>query len=214
MVPVAQSINAGRSPECRDRIVAGEFQRPTCAECEAAFEIDNPFMYVDLPRGQWIGVFATDDESGWREYENEPQEALAVAKAAPAGELVTGNPRVRCVFGLSALREKLILDDHGLDDVSVEVLKFCLVTMAEPGSKPLIAEGRTLRLVDLTNTHFEMISAAEGTDDGALVLSVSREVYDDIVSAAEHWLKLRQFLTTGPYVDAGRVFLGGSRRIS
>src|SRR4051812_5021818 len=100
ILAVAHSINAGRSSEYRDRILAGEFQRPTCTQCAAAFEIGNPFIYVDLPRGQWFGVFSGDDEPGWREIEEAPQRALDVARHAPAGEGIVGNARVRCVFGL------------------------------------------------------------------------------------------------------------------
>jgi hypothetical protein len=210
---VAQSINAERSPHYRDQILAGEFQRPTCTQCSESFELSQPFIYVDLPRRHWFGVFSGADESGWREWEEAPQRALDVARSAPAGEGVVGDPRVRCVFGLSALREKLLLDDAGLDDVAVEIMKFCLVTSADPAAQQLITEDRSLRIVTISETHFELISFVVDPEAEATLLSVPREVYDEIVAEPKRWRDLRTFLTSGPYVDAGRVFVGGTRRI-
>lgn len=210
---VAQSINAERSPHYREQILAGEFQRPTCSQCAQSFEIGQPFIYVDLPRKHWFGVFSGADESGWRDLEEGPQRALDVARSAPGGQGVVGDPRVRCVFGLTALREKLLLDDLGLDDVAVEIMKFCLVTSADPETEQLIAEDRTLRIVNVSETHFELISSVVDPEAEATLLSVPREVYDEIVAEPRRWKDLRAFLTSGTYVDAGRVFVGGARRI-
>src|SRR6187401_2366773 len=107
---VAHSVNGERSPHLREAILAGEFQQVACGACKAEFEIGDPFIYIDRSRRHWIGVFSRCDVDAWRTLERDAVEAWEQAggpRAPVEAQEMLAQARVRTVFGLLALREKL-----------------------------------------------------------------------------------------------------------
>lgn len=127
---VAISVNGGRAPHLRAQILDGTFQRFDCPRCGAATPVDPRFTYVDLSAGQFMGVYPAWADVEWRRLEAETlglYDRNLGAHAPPPARAVTDELTVRVVFGLAALREKLVIFGAGLDDVAVELVKLDLV---------------------------------------------------------------------------------------
>jgi hypothetical protein len=126
---VALSVDAARSPAARRAILDGSFQRYTCRGCRAPYHADGPMHYLDYRRRHWIAVYPREREAGWRAVE---EEAVAEWRRAtdehapPMLRRAAGGFVVRVVFGMVALRDKLVGLDDGLDDAVVEALKLDL----------------------------------------------------------------------------------------
>ena len=208
---VALSVNAGRSPHYREAILAGRFQRFTCAKCEAEFRIEDPFMYIDLGRRQWFAQLPPAAEGEWQKYEQSPQQAfeqnLAGPDVSPLARPLAEGVRVRAVFGLDALREKLVCFEAGLDDVQLEALKVDL--MREAGGASFHLRGRP-RLVGVTPEEL-VFTLAVPDGDGWIdrVVTVPRDQYARLEAAGD-FAPLKARLNEGPYVDTGRLMLAGA----
>lgn len=201
---VASSINAQRSPRYRQEILERTFQRPTCGACKQHFVIDEPFIYLDLGRDQLIAVYPAGAIDEWAELEREvvathakgfgPEEAPHVAQALGA-KLV-----LRTVFGLEALREKLVCAEHGIDDATLEAIK--LRFFAE-GRVPYESRPRLSEVVDdklvLVCEPTPDPDAPPGSAPRQAVLRFPRELLERRFD-----LELPQ-VTGGSWVDAGRA---------
>lgn len=129
-VQVADGLHVSQQPELRMSILDGTFHRFQCPRCGATTQIDELLAFTDFPRRQWFTV-APERSLPWR------RQWLELARASfeatmvnNAPELVVGWSREmkrRLIFGLASLREKLVLDDAGVDDRVVELLKIQLV---------------------------------------------------------------------------------------
>jgi hypothetical protein len=205
---VAHSINADRRPDLRQAILDDRFQRFDCGGCGQRFAVDGPFFYFDLGRRQWLGVYPARWERGWRALEAEVERSHrdAAVECAPrmireiAPELV-----VRVVFGLPALRDKLLCFESGIDDVSLEILKLRLMLEGDPlhftpSDRPTLSRaGEPLRLTTVREREL-------------LELQVERRRLDECADPA--WQAARTQLGGGAYVDVGRIMLSGNAAIS
>ena len=210
VMKIANSVNAVRSPKLREEILEGSFQRPACAACGERFEISDPFLYVDLKRQQWIGVFPEELEDAWRSLEQEPLEAFklsAGAQAPPMVQEMAAGAKVRAVFGLNALREKLLCDEAGLDDLTLELLKVRL-GLAPTGE--LLGTQNHIRLIDYTDQG-DLLFLVGGVYAEAepSVHLIARSAYETIEGAPELWAELGEVLSQGPFVDVGRLMVAG-----
>ena len=59
------SVAADRRPALRDAILDGSFQRATCPVCGTTFRADPEFSYMDIARGQYIGVWPASRRGIW-----------------------------------------------------------------------------------------------------------------------------------------------------
>jgi hypothetical protein len=197
---VARRIDG--SPACPERfeILGGSFQQLACPLCGAAQAVEGPLFYVDLAAGRWYGCFPAHWELSWRDLEREPESMFlrGAHNHSPGG--LRASRRIRCVFGLAALREKLLCDDAGIDDVDLELLKLELIRSAEPWS--IDARSRP-RLREATSTG--LVFAA-----GAVWFSVTRRRLDEIHAEPDLVTTARRELSRGPYVDVGRLLLDGT----
>ena len=203
---VATSINASRSPEWRDVILGGDFQRFTCPTCGDRAAPILPFPYIDFDRKQYIGVFPASDEAAWWVHEREPSEAFErnLGRFAPAvAQPIGADMHVRTVFGLDALREKILVLDAGLDDAVLEALKLRLLVAREDLSSAL--EDRP-RLIAATDEALDFVVLAPSEESGRDLyrLSVPRADYD-LVAQDRALRPLVEALSAGPYRDAGRL---------
>ena len=203
---LATSVNPVRAPEQRLAIMAGTFQRFTCPSCGEALEAVRPFLYVDFPRRQVIGVFAADDQSRWVEVEAEAMDAFENNVRLSPSELARSlddGVAVRTVFGLAALREKILLNEAGLDDVVVEAVKLHLLLTSDE------IDGLHALPMRVTEAWEGGITFACRVLDGDRLgtLRVDRALYDGVAQDAVVQADVLPLLAAGSYTDIGRLGL-------
>lgn len=132
-VPTADTVNVTRLPAHRGHVLKGNFHRFACPACSHAIRVERDFLYTDLDRAQMVQVHRPDTEKDWRHAEKETLAAFhaAVDNGPPGVVDFAVTTRLRTVFGLDELAEKVLLWEHGLDDGLVELLKLELM-MAMP----------------------------------------------------------------------------------
>jgi hypothetical protein len=209
---VATSINAARSPHYREAILAEQFQRFTCSPCGAPHVVDDRFLYIDFGRGHWFLLLPLSWEPSWAELEHQPTEVLDQSVTPPfAPPVVTEMiPKlaVRAVFGLAALREKLLCFEHALDDGLLEVLKLELLRSAHSGLS--LHPGGRPRLDAVSGDELRLLARVAGDDGKPVVreLRLPRGIYDELSARAPEYSPLLSELRRAPYVDIGRLLLG------
>src|SRR5205814_736702 len=72
---VALSVSVGRTPEVRDAILAGIFQRFPCA-CGLTLVAEGPLVYLDFDERRFVGVFPRDGEPACQALEREAEGAF------------------------------------------------------------------------------------------------------------------------------------------
>ncbi|MCB9730928.1 MAG: CpXC domain-containing protein [Deltaproteobacteria bacterium] len=210
---IATSINGPRIPEVVGDIRDGTFQVFTCPACHQEHEVDEPMAFIDFDQRRWVTMYPAVWEASWRGWEAEAErnyrDTMIVYAAAVVAELREGLWR-RTVFGLDALREKLAIAEHGLDDVAIEALKLDLMRgMPElavtPRARPRFVEA------DAEALRFRAVrDGVEGDLErpgGVSVLVVERGRYDAVLEDA--WGDARAQLGAGSYVDIGRILFDG-----
>ncbi len=201
------SVNADRRPDLRVAILAGSFQRQPCPECHAEFRLDPEMTYVDVARGQWIGVFPIAKIGHWQELEEQTRvtfDRAYGAKASGAAREIGAGMKARLVFGWAALREKLVAMDQGLDDVTLELAKIAMIRGMD---KPPVGADTELRLGGVDGDSFAIAWLTAATEGVKEILRVPRSLYDEIAADEAGWSALRASLTAGPFVDANRFLL-------
>lgn len=204
---IALTVNATRTPAYREAVLDGSFQRFVCPGCAAPFVVEEPFLYLELGRKLLIAVAPADEEAHWPRYERMAlarfEEDLGAGAPAVARELGEG-VRLRAVFGLAALREKLVCFEAGLDDAVLEAFKLELCRSG--AGLPLHPEAR-LRLEAVSDGELSF-AMPDGGDagDASQVVVVERAAFARFV-VAPGWESLVSRLGSGPYVDLGRVLL-------
>jgi len=164
---LAHGLHVARAPEVRDQILARTFHAITCRGCSNIFVVQRPLIYTDMERKHWLQVALPEERIRWPEYER--------AVDALYDRAFTGSPlvrdlaegmRIRLVFGVEELREKLVLWAANLDDRAMECLKLDLVRR-----EPALA--RAALVVDsVTRTH------ALVRVDNARVIEIGRAEVD------------------------------------
>jgi hypothetical protein len=204
---VAHSINATRSPQYRDAILRGEFQNYTCSKCGQDYLVDRPFIYLDYKTKDWIGVLPLNEEKEWQQWEQAPINAYKFACGANApvvAQSIGEGMKIRTVFGLIALREKLLCLQARLDDVLLELLKFHLMLRSE---RFVLTEVARPRLIETDNSTLMFMTpiVAEGSELKYEIVSIDRQAYEEVVNNQEPWLAFIKELSNNSYVDLGRL---------
>jgi hypothetical protein len=197
---VAHSLHAERSPELVEELLGERFQRVACPRCGSPYLVESPFVYVDFAAKLWISHLPRQCEPDWRSLEVHAGESFrhALADHAPslARELAEGF-RVRTVFGLSALRDKVLCLRAGLDDHLLEVLKLDLLRRT-PGI-PFSLASRP-RLVRVDEDELVLHSPSPGA-----LLHVARDSIERLSAQSPAWSPVLDALSQGSYVDIGRL---------
>src|SRR6185437_14909973 len=126
----AASVNADRRPDLRVAVLDGSFQAETCPTCGTQMRLPSHLTYVDIARHTWVLVESPDQIGDWHAHEKQAQslfdESFGPTAPAAARELAEGvSPRL--VYGWPALREKIICNTLGLEDVTLELLKMAVI---------------------------------------------------------------------------------------
>lgn len=207
---VYRSVNAERSPRLRAAIVADEFQRVECPACGLSFAIGSPFIYVDGARREWFAVYSRADRASWRALEDASELAFQAAAGprAPAAvrPLFAGCVR-RTVFGLEALREKIVCRAAGLDDVALELFKLRAAGLIVGGA--VLGLDVELRLVEVDAD--QAVLECGGEEVACELLAVDRAELDAFVAAVAPDDPMYVRLAAGPFVDLARLTHPGDR---
>jgi hypothetical protein len=201
------SVNADRRPDLRDAILNGGFQRERCPHCGVRFRVDPELTYIDLRRGQYICAWPVSKRRTWQQFAARSQGAFDRAFGARA----TGEARalgakltLRVAFGWPALTEKLVADDAGIDDRTLEVAKLAIVSRLE--TAPLPGE-QELRLVSAGADELTLGWVRADGDRLGACLRVPRTLIAEIESDADAWRGLLEEVVDGPVVDFQRDML-------
>lgn len=205
---LVDSVNADRAPELRQAIVDGTFQRTTCATCGSDFRIEPDFNYVEHGRDLWVAVLPIERLRRWREDEADAEarfERIYGARSSPRIREIGRRLRRRLAFGWAAIREKLVIDDLGLDDVTVELCKSAVLGASTSAPVGLGAE---LRLLGGDDSHLHLGWLRSANESLAEGIRVSRELYREIAADEDgDWQSLREQIGEGMFVDLGRLLI-------
>ena len=200
---VCVSLNGGRVPAVIDEVRAGRFQRFPCDGCGQEMVADGPLIYTDFERRHWVGCFPRTWEDAWRVLEHQPAASFQRAMIDHAAPIVRADAdgyRIRTVFGLPALAEKILLWDDDLDDIVVEVLKLELLRSPD-GPAPSIDERP--RYLGTADGRLRFASAEDE------VVRVPTAWYEDLAGRLADYRAVIDLIASGPYVDTGRALLAG-----
>lgn len=111
----------------------------------------------------------------------------------------------RITFGWPALREKLLVNELGLDDVVIEACK--AAAMRASSDLPFSAD-TDLRLMNLSGD--ELVMAWQRAADGRVgdALGVPKKLYDAIAANTDgRWSSLREEFDRALFVDLNRMLV-------
>lgn len=211
-VPVAfelvHSVNADRRPDLRQAIVDRSFQQEKCPSCSFAFRTEPEFTYLNLDRNQWIAAWPASKLADWAAIEKRSQQSYDKAfgaQAAPEARDLGTALKPRATFGWPALSEKLIAQEAGIDDVSLELAKLALIRTLDDA--PLLQDVE-LRLIGVEEgTKLVLGWIRSGTEELREVLAVPKEIVAEVEAQAEAWQDLRSELTAGIFVDIQKLMI-------
>ena len=201
------SVAADRRPALRDAILDGSFQRATCPVCGTTFRADPEFSYMDIARGQYIGVWPASRRGQWRECAERTRAVFDQnlgAGASPEAQEIGRKLEPRAVFGWPALVEKLLARQAGIDDRTLEVAKAAVMRSGDSMPLPGVQEFRLVGLPEGALV-FAWVDGRAGTMGKAV--QVPRELIADIEANAATWQPLRDKVADGLVVDVQREIL-------
>lgn len=205
------SVNADRRPDLRDEILADEFQTATCGDCSHSFRLEPDFNYLDVARQQWIAALPASQLRDHLEIASEKRAVFELSygiKAPAAAQNVGQDLHQRLVFGWPALREKLVLQEIGFDDVLWEVAKLDLLRQLPEAP---MAEGIELRLLGLNAELLELAWINASSEEHLNDFQVERGLYDHIATDPAPWQAVQALLASNPFVDIQKLFMGEGR---
>jgi hypothetical protein len=203
------SLNADRRPDLRLAILDDTFQQEVCPKCSVRFRLDPAFNLMDTQRGQWIAAAPLTALQDWKAQEQHARKlfdrAYGPEASAIAQEIGVGlKPRI--TFGWPALREKVLVSEHLLDDVVVELCKALVMR----NSDSPISAATELRLVqvldgDLIFAWLKSADEARGTS-----MRVARKLYDEVATDnTGDWDELKGEFEGSLFVDLNRMMISG-----
>lgn len=170
---LADAVNVQRRPATRDEILAGTFHRTRCRACGRETTIEKEFSYVDFARGSLYRVKPRQERDRWQA----DSAALETdADKVPDALAPRAKRTLRVIYGLSELREKLLVENARLDDRMLEVLKALVLR-----DHPFLLQRPRLRmaLTDLSDKAFTFTASFDHGAE-AFRLALPRRVIDDV----------------------------------
>jgi hypothetical protein len=204
---LAFSVAADRRPDFRDAILDGSFQRQACPSCGTAFRADPEFVYMDIQRSQYIGVWPVAKRAQWRECAERTHEVFKQSLgpgATPEARDIGEGLNARVVFGWPALVEKLLCQQVGINDHTLEIAKAVVMRNAAAIRLPGAQEFRLVRFEGMDPV-LAWVHVADGSASGAS--RVPRKLFSEIEAAPERWQALRDTVSEGLVVDLQREML-------
>jgi hypothetical protein len=202
--PVATFLDAPPDLDrARAELQQDRFQRFACPGCGQRAIAARPLRWCDRQARLWVAMLPDAAERQWPRWERDVR-TMAAWDIAQDGTDTTdlSGWTLRLVFGLLALREKLIAHQEDLDDASLEVMKLELLD-AHPDLERKASH--RLRLADAGEN---LLSFAARDDRGrwqgaAATRARLAAIHADPGLQAE----ARAAVVAGPYVDLGRMLV-------
>jgi len=207
------TLHATRMPELRDAILAGQFQRLACPECGRAVVAEPTLLYTDFDRHQWYGTFPTNAVKNWGAIAQKVRDGFQHNMMEACPPLVrewAPHFQVRAVFGLAALREKLLLHEAGIDDRWIELVK---LRMLRDTAAPWLNVRTRVWLDQLDDEGLDFTVVGPNAADGTEVvhrIRVVRGALDEIVQSADRLANTWPELFEGVAVDWRILFASNS----
>ena len=205
---LAKGIHARRVPEVREQILSGELHYIRCPSCNAIVDAHRDIAYTDFARYHWVQVSTPASLADWADVE---RYALGLfdrhmVGGPPAVAELAKRFRVRVVFDLDELREKLAIWDADLDDAPIECVK--LRCLAERAS--ILTPERRIRLRAIEPDALVM-AAVEREHPRVDVArwTVPRAILDDVTSHRAEWVERMPELFGRGFVSLDR-YLGAA----
>jgi hypothetical protein len=205
---MVHSVNADRRPDLRDAIMDRTFQRAICESCGESFRMEPELTFLHVGAKQYLAVWPASKVNAWVEYEKRSDDSF-LGLYGPAGTPIAqqiGSELVRrTVFGWEAAHEKLLANESGIDDVTLELAKLAIRRWADdegPGADS------NLRLLAVT-AGANLVFGAFEPDREVLIerITVPTDLLAEIEADAEGWAALRSRLSAGSFVDLQRLVL-------
>ena len=207
----AGSVNADRRPDLRDAILDNSFQNVRCPSCGEAMRLEPVVNYLDVELGLWLAAYPPRQIGDYLALEDQVKglfdESYGVA-ASDAAQTVGAGLLPRLTFGWPGTREKLLLRQHKLDDVAIELLKLDLLRrLPEAPLRP----GVELRVAGVSDDGFDFVWIETASEDVLQRFKASMALLDEIEGNPDGWAPLRASLTKGMFVDMQKLYLGEGR---
>jgi len=199
LVEVANGLHISARPDVRQQILDGTFHRFHCPNCGATTNVDILLSFTDFPNRQWFTVApstALPHRKRYLELANTSYaQTMQSPTAPPLVQQWSGEMTRRLMFGLAALREKLVAFDAGLDDRVVELLKIQLL--------------RDLRGNFAADDYFHLVAVAgdeltfeKRHPDGMIrKVPIPRRLYDDLAATPNLAALIEQAFPDGLLFD-------------
>jgi hypothetical protein len=205
---VADSVSADRRPDLREAILDGTFQSVACEACGTRVHISPKLTYLDVARRQWVLTLAAEDRPLWDSFERGALEIFNDSFGPDAPGLIheMGEKLViRVTFGWRGLREKLLCEQLGVNDVDLELLKLLLIrTIAAVG----VGDTTALRLLGENESGELSIGWVDDAGEAIVeVFDVPRTLLDEIRRDGAAWDSVRAELLSGPFVDVTKMLV-------
>ncbi|MFO0749753.1 MAG: CpXC domain-containing protein [Myxococcota bacterium] len=208
-VVLPESANVARRPAYRQEVLERSFMRFVCERCGALTTVERELLYTDLDHGLFVLVFPRQEAAHHRRLAALAREVFrraVLSEAPPVVARMLGHLEPRLVFGWEALREKVLANDHGLDDRVLEALKHVLLT-GLPRAALEGVEDLVLVEVEPDRLAFAEVGARIASEERPLLLT-KREVYDDL--AARRALLVQSGWLSGPWVHRSLLAEAGA----
>ena len=202
------SVNADRRPDLRAAILDGTFQAASCAQCGTSLRLPPQLTYLDVGRGLWIAAQPAPEIDQWRSLEAyvfQIYDRSFGLQAAPAAKELGAGLAPRLVFGWPALREKLLCQDLGVSDITLELLKMSVIRNVD--GSPL-ADQTELRLIGGDADRLDLQWVVAETEEPLAELAVPRDAYEAIEADPEPWQAAREKFEHVFLVDLRRLLAG------
>jgi hypothetical protein len=153
-VKMVDSANPTRHPQFRAQLLDGTFGRAACPSCGAAHDLERSVVWTDLPNRFCACVLPGAARENWPTVEEVTRRTLGRVLRDEGPDAVRRwgrGVRLRVVFSLVELREKVLCADNSVDDGVVECLKLQRVDIAR-GVVPNLEEIVPQRCITLTSS--------------------------------------------------------------
>lgn len=204
---LARGIHARRIPEVRAQILAGQLHHIHCPACNAIVDAHRDVAYTDFARHHWVHVSTPGALSDWQSVERYALGTFDryMLGGPPAVAEVARAFRIRVVFDLDELREKLAIWDAGLDDALIECMK--LICLREYAS--IAAMNRRLRVRAIEPDAFVMAAVdLQHPRVDVARWTTPRAAFDDVVKNRVDWESRFPALFKRGFLSLDRYFRG------
>ncbi|WP_430406235.1 CpXC domain-containing protein [Fluviicola sp.] len=211
---IATSLRISSQTDFKQQILSGNFQKFTCPNCTHSFHVDDPLIYLDFDQKIMITQFPKSWNSSWKEHEkvvtHNFENYLAGKYAAPAAREMSKGFRLRTVFGLEALAEKISCLESEIDDSLLSILKLQLIQSVDeipfhPEFIPLLKEIKEDELVFLCP-----VLNSEGKIEREMMALPFPLALDEVNEQKELYESLLETFHDATYIDLGRLFFSAS----